>query len=240
MARSVTDIQKFKDAFQKYLGRQPEAEAIKAFEGSPVSVESRIQEILQSPERQSYVQKGARDIYAPALEAKKASTLAQQKGIADEFAGVKEELELQGSRSQSSMEERMNQLGLLQSGSTAAGIGDIKKETLKGIQRADIQRAIKDADLVLQQAGFESDIQSNIAQEASRRYGEGFDQAERDLGTILQRDEFEFSKELQKRGFDLTKVKNISDIYNQFLDAGEVVPPWLYEQLKQIGEMKAF
>ena len=240
MARSAGDIQKFKDAYQKYLGRQPNYVDIRSFDHSDISIESRIQEILQSPERQGFVQKGAEDIYAPTLAAKKASTLAQQKGVADEFAGVKEELQLQGTRAQSGMEERMNQLGLLQSGSTAAGIGDIQKETLKGIGRADIQRAIKDADLVLQQAGFESDIGQQVAGEASRRYNEGFAQADKDLGTVLQRDEFEFSKELQKRGFDLTKVKSISDIYGQFINAGKKVPPWLYDQLKQIGEMKAF
>lgn len=237
------------EVMQKVKGLAPyvqDSEGLRNFINSQINIGKQADdityEILRNPgtELIQGAKQAASKIYDPMLAAKKSSVLTQKAGIADEFAGVKEQLQQEGTRAQSSLEERMNQLGLLQSGATAAGIGDIKKETLKGINRADIQRAIKSADLVLEEAGYTSDI-------ATKREEYAGNLREKSLADYQGTSQFGFEMErsklgdeLSKRGFDLTKVKSISDIYSQFLDAGEVVPPWLYDQLKQIGEMKAF
>lgn len=77
-------------------------------------------------------------------------------------------LQDQANKSNLSLQERQNQLGLLQSGLTASGLGDIQKNLNTSTTQNEQQRASRLANIALQRAGlttkYNQDIQSAVDQ----------------------------------------------------------------------------
>lgn len=187
MARSQVDLTGFTDAYRKYLNRDPEQQAIDEFNARPdVSLQRRTDEIINSPEyanlqRQKDIQitplstqdqqgflNNANSLYAPLQQAGASKFAAYKNANAADFGDLKSRLQEDASNNTKGLEEGLNSRGLLYSGVNAANQGKIQRDLTNNIGRADIERAVKDADLVLQEAGYNTDLQGKIESKASQ------------------------------------------------------------------------
>lgn len=141
---------------------------------------------LQAPsisqaERSNFLNQ-ATELYRPLRERKLTSFNARKGDIASTYADVETRLKEGAVGQQSGMEEDFNRLGLLQSGKTAAGIGKIRTNLSKDISSAAIKRAIDEADLALEQAGFETDLAKQTEAEATGYADKLLGQRQTELG----------------------------------------------------------
>ena len=100
--------------------------------------------------------------YDPYRKAYGAKTAAARESIGFDYDALVKQLREEAVKGGKSMKEQFNTLGLLQSGMTAAGLGAIETTTQEGVTKAGIDRAVKMADLALEEAGFESGLQEKI------------------------------------------------------------------------------
>lgn len=142
-------------------------------------------------------------LYDPLLTASDNSLAANKAGLADEFSGLATRLKETAGKSEQGLTESMNRYGLLESGRNAAGIGKIQENLSSDIGKADIQRAIQEAQLVLDHANYNSTVG---LQKLSAT--QGLDSAS------LQRDAQKFAQDmdLKKWEKDLTYAKNQGDL----------------------------
>lgn len=187
MARNQRDIDGFINAYRTILRREPEQQAVDEFNARPdVSLQRRVDEIYNSPEYANIQRKNdiqidpltdadqqgflgkANSLYAPLQQAASSKFSAYKSANAADFADLKTRLQEDASKNTQGLEEGLNKRGLLYSGVNAANQGNIQKELTRNVGRADIERAIKDADLVLQEAGYNSDLQGKIESKASQ------------------------------------------------------------------------
>lgn len=69
----------------------------------------------------------------------------------------------EATKSRGYLTENFNNLGLLQSGLTASGLGDIQKNLYKGQTETEQDRASRLADIALQRAGLSTSLEGNLA-----------------------------------------------------------------------------
>jgi len=101
----------------------------------------------------------------------------QAKREANELTRILEENASKGSQS---MEERYNQLGLLQSGRTAAGLGAIQEDLFRGKKETEQDKASRLASLALQRSGLglrRAETQQQYVLGVNDLYGRLLDQA---------------------------------------------------------------
>ncbi len=165
-----------------------------------------------------------------------------------DFGDLETRLRDTAGKSIQGLEEGLNSRGLLRSGMNAAGQGDIQKNLSSDIGRADIARAMKDADLVLQEAGFNTDISKQASQRADEMAQQEYAKRQQTSQTGLEnfKNQIDALKtqvtasgapldyELKKRGLDLDAVKTVGDIYTQFINADELIPPELYDKIVSV------
>jgi hypothetical protein len=138
-------------------------------------------------------------MYDPVLAAGRASTTAQRAGLGLDFEELKKRLREVAGQSEAGLTESMSRYGLLESGRTAAGIGKIQENLSSDIGKADIQRAIAEANLVLEGASFEADVRKDY-----------LGQLTGGTGSLRQ---IQLAENLQKFNIDLTKFKTFQDFY---------------------------
>lgn len=141
---------------------------------------------LQAPsisqgERSGFLNQ-ATELYRPLREKKLASFGARRGEIGQSFADLETRLREGAVGEQKGFEEDTNRLGLLQSGKTAAGIGKIRGNLTRDLGSAAIQRAVAEADLALEQAGFETDLARQIEDRATSFANELLQQRQTELG----------------------------------------------------------
>ncbi|MCR4307788.1 MAG: hypothetical protein NUV80_04445 [Candidatus Berkelbacteria bacterium] len=115
----------------------------------------------------------ATGLFKPVREAGAASFGAQRGRIGADFGDLETRLRQEAVNAESGMSERFNQLGLLQSGLTAAGTGKIRSDLTTNLARKDIERTIAEADLALKEAGFNADIGAKTLDLAKSNRQEG-------------------------------------------------------------------
>jgi hypothetical protein len=87
-------------------------------------------------------------------------------------------LQEQAQKSGQSLQERFNQLGLLQSGMTAAGLGDVQKTLAKGVAENEADKASRLAQLALERAGLTGTLTSSLANYGLQRQTVGLKRQE--------------------------------------------------------------
>lgn len=162
---------------------------------------------LQAPsisqgERSGFLNQ-ATELYRPLRERKLASFGARKGEIGQSFMDLETRLKEGAVGEQKGFEEDVNRLGLLQSGKTAAGIGSIRTNLTKGLSSAAISRAVQEADLALEQAGFETDLARQTEQEATGYADKLLQQRTTELGLK--------SGSLQARLDTLMKIAQLED-----------------------------
>lgn len=95
-----------------------------------------------------------RDLGYQALDLNLQDIGQQEANVTRQAENLAQTLREQAVRSTKGMEERFNELGLLQSGLTAAGLGDIQKTLGKGLTESEQDKAASLANLALQRAGI--------------------------------------------------------------------------------------
>jgi len=108
-----------------------------------------------------------RDLALNAIDQQNAGLDINQNDITRQYDTLGQNLRDQASKSSQALEERRNQLGLLQSGGTAAGLGDIQKNLNTNLANAEQDKASRLAQLALQRAGLttqRAQIQSTYTQ----------------------------------------------------------------------------
>jgi hypothetical protein len=113
------------------------------------------------PTFEEYLAK-ARAQFQPEIDAY-GNVIAQQKSqnVAN-TAELKTRLKENAGYATTGFNQQRQNLGLLESGGTAAGLGKISSDLGANLNKTDIQQAINDADLVLKQAGFASDTSTKV------------------------------------------------------------------------------
>lgn len=117
-----------------------------------------VDQVLNDSAGYYQTQKTPFDIFQPVSDAAKAGFEARRTANTQDFNDTATRLRQEATNDTSALEERGNSLGLLRSGLTAAGEGKIQSDLSNNVGRADIQRAISDADLALKEAGFNADL----------------------------------------------------------------------------------
>lgn len=142
-------------------------------------------------------------LYDPLLAASDASLVANKAALNDEFTNLSSSLKEAAGKSEAGLTESMNRYGLLESGRTAAGIGKIQSDLSLNTGKADIQRAIAEADMVLQNVQYKAGIETAK------------------LGAVQQTDPLGLeatkqaaAQKLAERGFDLAKYKDVFTAYS--------------------------
>jgi len=108
-----------------------------------------------------------RDLALNAIDQQNAGLDINQNDITRQYDTLGQNLKDQALKSNQALEERRNQLGLLQSGGTAAGLGDIQKNLNTNLANAEQDKASRLAQLALQRAGLttqRAQIQSTYTQ----------------------------------------------------------------------------
>lgn len=95
-----------------------------------------------------------RDLALNKIDQSNAALDINQTDIGRQYDTLGQNLRDQASKSSQALEERRNQLGLLQSGGTAAGLGDIQKNLNTNLANAEQDKASRLAQLALQRAGL--------------------------------------------------------------------------------------
>lgn len=116
---------------------------------------------LYSPEYTAELRKRAEEQLAPSLGLQNQALDLSLQDLSNQETQVNrsadtlaDTLRKQAIVSTRGLEERQNQLGLLQSGMTAAGLGDIQKTLNKNIGQSEQDRAAQLATLALQRSGY--------------------------------------------------------------------------------------
>lgn len=147
-------------------------------------------EIINSPEYLQRVQQQATNRYKPQYDLGLQGLSQQETDIARDFDRLGTTLKEQASKSSQGLQERYNQLGLLQSGLTAAGLGDIQKNLNQKLGESEQDRASRLASLALQRAGLTTQYTQNVGDAVSQMLG-----VSRQQGTRLARE----AEERQRR-----------------------------------------
>jgi hypothetical protein len=182
--------------------------------------------VAQSPDYTKQIN----NLYDPLLTAADQSLAANKTALNTEFGDLATKLRETAGKSEQGLTESMNRYGLLESGRTAAGIGDIQKNLSSDIGKADIQRAIQEANLVLENAQYKSNVGLQKMGALEKLNPSGFDQQQ--FQESIRR--YNLESDLNKYGLDMKKVTDAAGVYNTFLNAGEDVPEWLYNKLKDL------
>lgn len=238
MARSAEDIQGFRDAFRKYLNRDPEQGAISAFEGSGISLQDRIAEILRSGEYAGVQQQQYRDQYAPQFEQirlgedrarSNQALLGQQIGqerqtleeaIADAIKNTQRNQKVQ----ESNFSNQQQDLGIRKSGVTATGLYDIGAESTEQLNRLERTKANSLAALALREAAGTQELSSALREGESTRLG-----LERQIGRDMA------GGNLQNKQFGLQKAKFMQDLYADPFKFGNIPDEELLRILNELG-----
>lgn len=139
--------------------------------------------------------------FAPAQSLISSKFGALQSRNAQDFGDTETRLRDEAQRNEQGTIDKFSNLGLLQSGATAAGIGKVRSGLSTDINRNSINRAIADADLALQEAG----AMTQNAQGMTTRAGQLRDNARVDTND-------QFNRQLQQSNFDFSKIKSGSDL----------------------------
>lgn len=186
--------------------------------------------ILGSEEYRSLPMNQANREFNPALAANDAKLIATKAGNLQDQTDLETRIRENALKAEGSLTENFNNLGLLQSGRTAAGLGDIEKTTTGDLNRAAINRTLADAQATLESFNFGN----TLAGQKTQRTAQLADNQVADSGRNFALGDRTFEQDLAKQGFDVNKLKSVTDIYSAFLDSGEPVPPWLYEKLQKV------
>lgn len=151
--------------YPRYLGRAAKPEEIAQFEAAAIDPEARLAEILASPERQQYIAGRTQRLTAPSYklgverlrgaEERGLQRIGQEKtAIGDYYSDLLAGLQRESTRASGALTSKQSQLGLLRSGGTAAGLGEIQRRTAEQTGRSLRQKAEKLAELALQRTGL--------------------------------------------------------------------------------------
>lgn len=136
-----------------------------------------------------------RDLALNKIDQSNAALDINQTDIGRQYDTLGKNLRDQASKSSQALEERRNQLGLLQSGGTAAGLGDIQKNLNTNLANAEQDKASRLAQLALQRAGL-----TTQRAQVQGQYTQGLnDYVNKLLDTEQQRrnDEEKYNQQLQ-------------------------------------------
>lgn len=101
-----------------------------------------------------------------------------QTDIQRQYDALGKQLQDEAVKSRGYLTENFNNLGLLQSGLTAAGLGDIQKTLVKGQTESEQDRASRLASIALQRAGLTTAMQSDLSNIGLQRAGLGLKRTE--------------------------------------------------------------
>lgn len=164
-------------------------------------------------------------IYDPLYEAADASLAANKAGLNDEFANLSERLRETARKSEQGLTESMNRYGLLESGRTAAGIGKIQSDLASDINKSDIQRTIQEANMVLENAQYKSNLGLQKLQATMQTDPLGIEQQK-----------VKMAQDLQAYGLNIQKFSTIAELYSKgVLNSWKTPDQGLYNLLLQFA-----
>lgn len=148
MARTDQELQTFKDSYRKYLGREVDPGAVTAFQGSNISLQDRVRELLGSSEFTSRQQQIASNQYAP-----QTAQLGMQEMQANEqYDELLRSLEERRKTLPEQTLSEFSRRGLLRSGIASEALGKSLGDLERNITSATRERAYRLADLASRRA----------------------------------------------------------------------------------------
>jgi len=195
--------------YQRYHGRAFTDADVAALGGKipDMTAEQFTREVIfPSAEYKKAVGTRAAAPYGDVLKQNKAGLSAELKGTDAEYDDLAARIRENAGDAGNSLGNKMSQLGLLRSGATAAGLGNIEREKSSSLSKADIQRSISRSGLKMTSADFESKIKQAIADSTVATTGT-------DLSEITGQGEYGWQREREQLADKLSGWKSISDIY---------------------------
>lgn len=228
------DYQTLRGLYQRYQGRDlPQSELqYLGGENGPwknMSPEQFVREVIMpSQEYASATGKRASAIYQPTLDAYREQAGANIAASEAEYTDLADRIRKEAKSAGTGLTEKMNRYGLLRSGATAAGLGDIAQNEQKAINQADVQRQIARSGINMNVADFESKIKQAIADETVNT-------RKQDLADIQGQGEYGLQRETQKLSNELAKFKSVEDLYSNPYVVGGLPDDILKQFLESIG-----
>jgi hypothetical protein len=130
-----------------------------------------------------------------------------QTDIQRQYDALGKQLIDEATKSRGYLTENFNNLGLLQSGLTASGLGDIQKTLVKGQTESEQDRASRLASIALQRAGLTTAMQSDLSNIGLQRAGLGLKRTEVQQG--YAKDVTDYVNQLLQQQYD-TETKRIA------------------------------
>jgi hypothetical protein len=130
-----------------------------------------------------------------------------QTDIQRQYDALGKQLIDEATKSRGYLTENFNNLGLLQSGLTASGLGDIQKTLVKGQTESEQDRASRLASIALQRAGLTTAMQSDLSNLGLQRAGLGLKRTEVQQG--YAKDVTDYVNQLLQQQYD-TETKRIA------------------------------
>lgn len=159
----------------------------------------------------------ANNLFAPQREASK-GRLAAFRGMAEQDSrDLETRLREQATGATKGLEQNLSQRGLLYSGENVAGQSKIQSDLSGNLNRASLQRALADADRVLQESQFNLDVDKQVAgktqEYADQEYGRRQQKAQVALqGLGLDLSQFDKGMKQAKSSSDLLLDDKFGDL----------------------------
>lgn len=170
--------QELNQIYTDLLGRAPDASGVQTF--TPMSYLDTYNSVMNSPERQQYVQNTAQNQLKPTLDLSEQSINDQKSALQQQndlgmqnltnqeskviqnYDTVGQNLINQAKTANNQFQSDQNKLGLLQGSGTSYGMGDIQTNLTKNQTLNEQDKANQLADLAIQRAGLTSTLNSGL------------------------------------------------------------------------------
>ena len=165
--------------------------------------------------------KQAQKLAAPIGAAAEQQTQANIALNDTEFQNLVSNINKQLGQSVQGLQTDLSSRGFLRSGEQIGTETELQNTANQNIATADAQRAVSNADQLLQDSNYQQTLAMGTIGEAST------------LGQALQSESLASQTQaLQNLGFPVTQYSNVAQLYQGFLSAGQQIPQWIYDGLQ--------